>query len=404
MLLSMQTRYQTSPSSAPPRPALALALLLAQSLALIGVLMLTGCDQGKPTPPTQKNLGSKLRLDKSFHEFGKVLHGRKPSTSFRLENISKDRLEILGEQNSCSCANIDHEILDAAGKQVERPIYFPPKRMEDGSTLLTWLMPGETLHLTVHVDTAKRDPIAKQESAETHLLFEDDTIGEVVLGYRFFIDPPILADPGPGFRTLPISRGGTGLDSLELYPGIGKKAFKITQIEGADELVKLVPTDAHRVNGHRYQIEIGPFPKKETSWMRSLWFHTDLEGDYKMHVVIGGSIVRDLEFMGPKGHSFGRFDFAKKKESRLRLRYNGRSNKPVFAIQDLKIQTKEGKDVTSSFEATVEHQSGKRWDVVIRYKGGVEGRRFAGNFQLRTDIEGFEKTDIGVIGFRLDKP
>ena len=397
----MHDRRQTSPCRRTCSPARTRILPLA--LVLAAMPWLSGCDQEKPTPPKQNNLSSKLSLDKSFYEFGKVLHGQRPSTSFRLTNRSQDRLDILGEKNSCSCADIDHEILDADGKKVDRPIYLPPRREEDGSTLITWLLPGETLKLTVHVDTQKRDPIAKLENAETHLLFKDPEIGEVVIGYRFLIDPPILVDPSPGFRTLPISKGGTGLESFELYPGIGKKPFKITRIEGTDALVKLSPIEPNHEGGHRFQLAIGPFPSKETHWMRDLWFHTDLDGGYKMHVVVGGAIVPDLEYMGPKGHSFGRFDFAHEEKSRLSLRYNGKRDKPTFSIHDLNVQTTEGTDATSFFEATIEHVGGKRWDVVLRYKGGLAGRRFSGQYQLRSNIEGFERTDIGVTGFRLEK-
>ena len=355
--------------------------------------------------PRQINSNTKIRLDRSHHDFGKVLHGSSPSTSFRLTNISQAILRIAAEQSSCSCAEIKHETLDASGQKVARPVYLPPKREKDGSTLVTWIEPGETLRLTVRIQSSKRDPIAREEDSETHLLFEDPDIGEVVLGYRFVIDPPILVDPAPAFRTMPISKGTSGVDAFELHPAKGKSAFQITGIDGTDKVVRLEEDVAQHLGGHRYVIRFGPFPKGDRTWMRDLWFHTDLPGDYKMHVMIGGDIVPDLEFMGgAKGQSFGRFDFAEKSESRLRLRYNGPAQNPGLEIKDLEILDPKHEDVSQFFEATVEHVGGKRWDILLRYKGGLQSRRFSGSYQLHSNVHGFEQNDIGVTGFRLDNP
>ncbi len=356
-----------------------------------------GNKSDQDSPPS----GQWLEVKEAYFDFGKVFHGDEPTHSFLIQNKSQQKVRLNGYRNACSCAEVSLSIQDREGKKVAREIHDPPIQRE-GSWLVTWLGPGETLRVKVTVHTLVRAAVEHKEPGTTELHFEPNTeAGIVRLGYKFHIMPRVRILPTPTLDLGSFGKEQKTVSPLELAPGEGVRPFKITKIEGIDEYMKLETISPLEKHGYRYLLRFGP-THRAGSYQHILSFHTDLDG-YIAQVQVSANILPNLQFFPTKQLNFGRIPFSKEAETFITLIYNGLLGDPKLKILETRGRNRKGEDCSSFFESRIEAAPDGRWTLKIHYRGGARGDILRGEVLLQSADPDHERSVVPFLLFNAER-
>jgi hypothetical protein len=377
-----------------PRRASSLLLLLAGA-----------CSQKDATAPVTQ-ASAWLAISNTDHDLGDIAHGRKEECIFTVKNTAAQTVRLAGMRQTCTCATQELSIT-RAGQPIEREIHMQPV-LRDGGFLVTTLEPGEQLTLKVTVDTSLRAGLDHHEDGKLELAFEPEEAGHIVFGYHFTIRARmrlLTHDQEPRSPTVELgefSKSQEVLGVLELAPLEGAKSFRILDIVGTDDLLKLEKKNPLLPGGYRWLVRYGPRGEPGPV-SRVLSFKTDLEDDYVMNILVDGIALSNLSFVPAARLDLNRFDWSQPKQTYVTVIYRKPIPNPGFAIGRIKVEKPGGVDVSRYFEADVTEAGASRWQITLQYLGGLDGKRFDGFVQLKTADPEHKSTLVRFTGFNTKK-
>ncbi len=327
-----------------------------------------------------------LAVSEMVHDFGEIPHGQSRTHQFTIDNRGPQRVRLTGIRNQCTCAITKVRLL-RDGQPIDRPVYNPPRQV-DGGFLMATLEPGERLAFEVKVDTRLRPPRDHKEQALSQLHFEPaEEAGVLTLAYRFTIRSRvrIISDLAPSMNPT-IDLGDFSKDQevysvLELAPL--KEPFHLLSVTGDGDGVVLEKREPKNKGGYRYGIRVAP-RGKAGPFDRLLGFKTDIDHGYLLQIQLVGNALPNLQ-VTPHGRlDFGRFDWRQPTERFVTIVYRRPRFDPKLAVDSVDVHTRDGRDVSSLFEATIDGGGARRWTLSLKYKGGLKGKGFEGSVRFRS--------------------
>jgi hypothetical protein len=184
--------------------------------------------------PAQPEAQPRAHVAKRLQDIGTVLEGDKANVSWLLQNQGRADLVITGTRTSCGCAVV---------------------QLKDDQKIVP---PGDVLELVVQFDSRGRRGV---QNKTVTVLTNDPAEPELTLRFKAAVQNLYEIQPPTAIVNLrAVRRGEAVRRTIDIYPGPGRKAVKITGFAHAESSplsFQSEPFDAGNGTGQRVRMTVG---------------------------------------------------------------------------------------------------------------------------------------------------